>query len=223
LSNEELREFKTPNVMRDADAKPQHDCQSEEAAAYLDGEMDDSSAALFELHLKDCATCTIVLHEQRRLLCTLDFALGVDEHSDLRLPKNFAQIVTAHAQSDLSSLRRERAEHKRAFRLCLILAVASFALLGGAAWSESVLQPLGLLVRHAGTIFGFMGRALYDFGAGLAVIARAIGGHTIFESNSLAALAFLLLAVALILLPRLISNYHRARITLDEAAPRRSA
>lgn len=207
--------------MRDADAKPQHDCQSEEAAAYLDGEMDASSAALFEQHLKDCAQCANALQEQRRLLCTLDFALGVDETSDIQLPKNFAQIVTAHAQSDLSSLRSERAEHKRALRLCLFLALASFALLGGAAWSDSVLKPLALLIRHAGTVIGFMGRALYDFGAGLAIIARAVGGRTIFESNSLAALVFLFLAVALFLLPRLISNYHRARIALEEAAPRR--
>lgn len=208
-------------MMRDAEAQPQHDCRSEEAAAYLDGEMDASSAALFELHLKDCALCATALQEQRRLLCTLDFALGGDERSDIQLPKNFAQIITAHAQSDVSSLRRERAEHKRALRLCLILAAASFALLGGAAWSESVFKPLGLLVRHAGTIFGFIGRALYDFGAGLAVIARAVGGRTIFESNGLAAFVFLLLAGALFLLPRLISNYHRARIALEEAAPRR--
>jgi hypothetical protein len=207
--------------MKDTGAKSQLDCRSEEVAAYLDGEMDASAAALFELHLKDCACCTSALREQRRLLCTLDFALGVDEQSDIRLPVNFAQIVTAHAQSDLSSLRRERAEHKRAFRLCLMLAVASFALLGGAAWSDSVLKPLGLLIRGAGTILGFMGRAVYDFGAGLAVIARAVGGHTIFESNALAALVFLFLAVALVLLPRLIGNYHRARIALEEAAPRR--
>lgn len=207
--------------MTSVHSKTSHDCQSEEVAAYLDGEMDAAAAALFELHLKDCERCERALQEQRRLLCALDFALGGDEIGDIKLPKNFSQIITAHAQSDLSSLRSERAEHKRALRLCLALALASFALLGGAAFSESVFKPLGLLVRHAGTILGFFGRALYDFGAGLAVIARAIGGRTIFESERLAPLVFLFLAIAVVLLPRLINSYHRTRIRLEEAAPRR--
>lgn len=197
------------------------DCQSEEIAAYLDGELDASAVALFEQHLKECAVCAAELQEQQRLLWTLDFALGNREVERLELPANFSQVVAAHAQSDLSSLRSERAERGRALRLCLALGVASFALLGGAAVSESVLKPLSLLIRHAGTILAFMGRALYNLGAGLAVIARAVGGHTIFESNSLAVFAFLLLAVALFLLPRLIGSYHRTHIRLEEAAPRR--
>jgi hypothetical protein len=84
-----------------------------------------------------------------------------------------------------------------------------------------VLKPLGILFRHAGTVLGFVGRSLYDFGAGLAVIARAVSGRTLFESNRLTAFVFLLLAVAIFMLPRLISNYHRAQINFEEAAPRR--
>lgn len=199
----------------------QHGCQSEDIAAYLDGELDVSAALLFERHLKECAPCVAELQEQQRLLWTLDFALGGRQADDIELPVNFSQVVAAHAQSDLSSLRSERAERGRALRLCLALGVASFALLGGAAVSESVLKPLSLLIRHAGTILAFFGRALYNLGAGLAVIARAVGGHTVFESNSLAVLTFLLLAVALFLLPRLIGSYHRTHIRLEEAAPRR--
>jgi hypothetical protein len=196
-------------------------CQSEEIAAYLDGELNASAAALFERHLKECARCAAELQEQQRLLWTLDFALGGREAERLELPVNFSRVVAAHAQSDPSNLRSVRAERRRALRLCLALGVASFALLGGAAVSESVLKPLSLLIRHAGIVLSFFGRALYNFGAGLAVIARAVGGHTIFESNRLAALAFLLLAVAVVLLPRLIGNYHRTHIRLEEAAPRR--
>lgn len=199
----------------------EHACQSEEIAAYLDGELDAHSTMLFEQHLKECADCTHSLQEQRRLLCTLDFAFGGNDVGDLPLPKNFSQIITAHAQSNLSGLRSERAERRRAVRLCLALAVVSFTLLGSAAFSDSVMKPLSLLVRNAGVVLGFAGRALYDFGAGLAVIARAVGGHTIFESSRLAVLAGLLLAIAVFLLPRLISNYHRTRIRLEEAAPRR--
>lgn len=207
--------------MRDADSKFQSGCQSEEAAAYLDGELETQAALSFERHLEECERCADELREQRRLLCTLDFALGGVEADDLPLPKNFSRIITAHAQSDLSSLRSERIEHKRALRLCLGLAVVSFALLGTAAVSESVLKPLVTLVRHGGVVFGFVWRAVYDFGAGLAVIARAIGNHTLFDSHLLAAPVFLLLAVAVVLLPRLISSYHRTHIRVEEAAPRR--
>lgn len=210
-------------MSRDANFKEQRRddesaCQSEEIAAYLDGELDAQAVVLFERHLKRCERCAVELQEQRRLLCTLDFALRGREAEDLQLPKNFSEIVVAHAQSELGGLRRESAERRRALRLCLALSVASFALLGGAAMSESILRPLGLVVRHAGTLLGFLGRALYDFGAGLAVVARGIGGHTIFESNGLASLVFLLLAIALVVLPRLISSYHRSHITLEEAA-----
>lgn len=196
-------------------------CQSEEIAAYLDGEMDAYAAVLFEKHVKECANCAMELQEQRRLLCTLDFALHERELSDLRLPKNFSEIVLAHAQSgNLGSLRSVPAERGRALRLCLALAVVAFALLGGAAVSESVLKPVGLVFRYAGTLFGFLGRALYDFGAGVAVIARGVGGHTIFESQLLTPLVFILLALALVLLSHLISSYHRTHITLEDAAPR---
>ena len=208
-------------MMTDTRLHQHDDCQSEEVAAYLDGELQLEAAVLFEQHLKECARCAADLREQRRLLCTLDLALGGRESGDLRLPKNFSQIVTAHAQSDLSGLRSERVERRRALRLCLALGAASFALLGTATVSESILKPLSLLIKHARTVLGFMGRSLYDAGAGVAVIARAVGGHTIFESQVLAAFAFTLLALAVVLLPRLISNYHRTDIRLEEAAPRR--
>ncbi len=207
--------------MTDTRLHLQDGCQSEEVAAYLDGELNAQATALFEQHIKECADCAADLREQRRLLCTLDMALGSRENGDLQLPKNFSQIVTAHAQSDLSSLRSESVERRRALRLCLALLAASFALLGGAKISESILKPLSLLIKHARTVLGFMGHSLYDAGAGVAVIARAVGGHTIFESQVLAAFAFTLLALAAILLPRLISNYHRTHIRLEEAAPRR--
>src|SRR4051812_17827188 len=107
--------------MTSADSSHQPICQSEDVAAYLDGELNAGAAALFEQHLKICAPCTTELQQQRRLLCTLDFALGAKTGDELPLPGNFLQVVTAHAQSDLSSLRSERAEHGRALRLCLLL------------------------------------------------------------------------------------------------------
>lgn len=207
--------------MNDANCKQFDDCQSEEVAAYLDGEMNAQTAALFEEHLAVCARCAGLLQEQRRLLCALDFALGDRGGQDIQLPTNFSRVVATQAQSDLRGLRTERAERRCALRLCLALACASFLLLGSAALSESVFKPVALLFRHAGTVLGFVARALYDVGAGVAVLLRSFGGHAIFESYSLAALVLLSLAVSAVLLPRLISSYHRTHIALEEAAPRR--
>src|SRR6267142_439926 len=103
----------------------QRECQIEQIAAYLDGELDDALGSRFEAHIRECSTCGAELIEQRRLLCALDSVLS--RGSELPLPTNFARIVAARAESDMSGVR-ERCEHGRALRLCLILAAASFAL-----------------------------------------------------------------------------------------------
>src|SRR5258705_8793160 len=110
--------------------KHEGECQLELIAAYLDGDLDDSADALFEVHIKECARCATELVEQRRLLCALDSVLT--RGSDLPLPTNFARVIAAQAESDMSGVREPR-EHGRALRLCLILAAASFVLLGYAA------------------------------------------------------------------------------------------
>lgn len=193
--------------MSDATAQSMERCRSEDIAAYLDGELDAQASELFAEHLKECRSCASELTEQRRLLCALDFAFGAGEPS-LSLPKNFAQIVAAHAESDMSGVRR-RAEHGRALRLCAVLALVAFALLGGASLNASVLIPIKAAVRYVLSIAGLTWNALYDAGIGLAVVLRALGRHFIFEPHLFSLLAFLLFAIALALLPRLIVRYHR--------------
>ena len=53
-------------------------------------------------------------------------------------------------------------------------------------------------------------RTVYDAGTLLAVLMRVMG-RFVFESHPLSLLGYLLIAAALLLLPRLIRNYHRAR------------
>lgn len=183
-------------------------CRSEEIAAYLDGELDAAASADFEQHLKECSSCSETLSEQRRLLCTLDLAL--DETRSLPLPKNFAAVVSAHAQADLSGMRG-RSERQRALVLCALLALVSFVLLG-ASFSEAALGPINAVAKFSVSLLGFLWHALYSTGAGFAVIARTVGGHLILESRSLSPLVFLLLAVAVALLAHLILNYRRTRI-----------
>lgn len=181
-------------------------CRSEEIAAYLDGELDAPATALFELHLKACHNCSHELHEQRRLLCALDYAFGED-NSALALPQNFAQVVATHAESDMSGVRL-RAEHGRALRWCLGLSLVTFGLLG-ASLSSSVLVPVKAAARFAASLLGLIWNTLYDAGAGLAVILRALGRRFIFELHPFSLVAFLLFVIALALLPRLIVRYHR--------------
>jgi predicted anti-sigma-YlaC factor YlaD len=186
-------------------------CQSEEIAAYLDGELDSVVRQLFEEHLKECRSCASSLEEQKRLLCMLDFALGGGGggQTGLPLPKDFAQRVAVRAESDMSGVRRS-SEHGVALRVCAVLTLVSFGLLGGAAMSEAVVRPAFVLFRHGGIILDFTWRVLYDAGAGMTVISRDFGGHLLFESHPLVLLGSLLLAVALVLLLRRIGNYQRA-------------
>ena len=186
-------------------------CRSEEIAAYVDGELDARAHALFEEHVAECAACAEELKVQQRILRELDSALAVDVFGEM--PGNFARVVAARAQSDLSGVRTRR-ERRRALRLCAALTALSVALLGTAAVSESVLAPLRVIWRFCVAIFTFLGHALYDLGAGLAVISRAVGFHLLFESRGLGLLLVLLFVTALFMLRRLIVGYHRAR-TID--------
>ncbi len=183
-------------------------CGSEEIVAYLDGELDASALARFERHVGDCVACARALAAERQLFRELDSALSIEPQ--LEMPKNFAQVVAARAQADLSGVRHVT-ERRRALRLCAVLACMAFALTGGAALTDGVLAPLGAVWKFAGALAGFLGHALYDAGAGFAVISRGVGGRLLFGSRGPGVVVLLLLVLALLMLRRLITGYHRAR------------
>ena len=185
-------------------------CKSEETAAYLDGELDQAARTQFEQHIRLCSSCAEQLREQKRLLCALDFALGGESALRPVPPANFARVVAAHAQSDMSGVRAH-SEHKRALWLCAMLAGASALLIGAAALSESVVTPLRAITKPLGMIVGFFWHTIYNASAGVVVISR-VSGHLLFESRPLGVVGALLLVAALGLLPLLIISYHRARI-----------
>ncbi|MDT4896265.1 MAG: hypothetical protein QOH25_1342 [Acidobacteriota bacterium] len=184
-------------------------CRSEEIVAYLDGEVDAAALVRLEQHFACCEQCAAELRVQRRLFHELDFAL-MDEPA-IEMPQNFAQVVAARAQSDMSGMRAPR-ERRRALSLCAMLVVVSFALLGGTALGESVFAPLRAIWKVGVALFSFLGHALYDAGTGVAVISRGLGGHLLFESRVSGLLVLFLLALALFTLTRMIVRYHRTRI-----------
>ncbi len=183
-------------------------CAGEEIVAYLDGELDARALARFERHVGGCESCASALAAERQLFRELDSALSAEPQ--LEMPKNFAQVVAARAQADMSGVRGP-AERRRALRLCGVLAAAAFALTGGAALTEGVFAPLRAVWKFCAAVAGFLGHALYDAGAGFAVISRGVGGRVLFGSRGAGALVLLLLVLALLMLRRLITGYHRAR------------
>ena len=185
-----------------------HECRSEDVAAYLDGELGGSASESFEAHLKTCARCATELRTQRQLLCTLDLAFS---ERSFELPRNFSRVVTAHAESDLSGMRK-KSERRRAVQLCALLALLSFALLGAAS-RALVFQPARSFLRLAGSLLDLILRALYDAGTGVAVIVRVVGRALILAPHGLGLVLIVLpFLIALALLPRLIVNYHRAQV-----------
>lgn len=186
----------------------QSTCQIEQIAAYLDDELDGVALIEFETHLDTCKLCRTELNEQRGLLGTLNFALT--DKSELPLPANFARVVAAHAESDMSGMRTS-GEHRRAFTWCAILAAASVALLGVAArtYAANFLRTVG---RPFSVAVDLVWTTVYDAVTGLVVISRVISQGVVPGSNLVRWFGFLLLALAVLALSRLISNYHRTRL-----------
>jgi anti-sigma factor RsiW len=183
-------------------------CLHEQIALYLDGELEDDERRQLESHLKGCSPCAAEVTLQRQLLSAFDSALGPS--GELPLPKNFARIVAAHATSDMRGMRG-RAEHRRALRYCVLLALASFALLGVAS-SRLVFGLARAVVHRVSGVLDLVWTTAYDAVAGVTVISRVVSRTFIPESRLAGLVGFLLLALAVILLSRLIASYHRTRL-----------
>jgi anti-sigma factor RsiW len=188
--------------------EPQNNCQLEEVAAYLDGELDGGALDRFEEHINQCTACATELRTQRQLLCTLDVAFNDSRTFDL--PSNFTRVVTARAENDLSGMRNRR-ERKRAVQLCAVLAVISFGLLGTATRAV-VFDPLRSFLRTTRVLSDLLWQAVWDAASAAAVLVRVIS-RAAFEttpgSRLLLALAFLL---SVSCLSFLLVRYRRAQI-----------
>jgi anti-sigma factor RsiW len=181
-----------------------HLFQIDQIAAYVDGDLDASACVLFEQHVVECPQCSSELNAQRLFMRELDATLTLPP--DISVPGNFARIVAARAASDMSGVR-DGSEHKRAFRFCLILALASFAMLGAAA-SKSLFFSGRTVGNQILGIVELLCTAVYDLAVGVTVISRVISGDVVPEA-SFAGLAALLLALGIVFLSLLISSYHK--------------
>ena len=177
-------------------------------AAYLDGELDSAACEEFDHHARACPDCAAALLEQRRLLCLLDSAFDQTFEKRVELPEGFTRQLRARAQNDLSGVRDAR-ERRRVLKICAVLGLAAFALLGYAAF-DAVTGPALRAASAAAATLGVAGRTSAETGAGAGVVLKAVAGLLVSGSEPLAVLLLILLAAGFVLLLRLISGYHRA-------------
>ena len=177
-------------------------CQKNLIAAYVDGELGDVATAIFEQHVEDCAECRGELRAQRMLVCELDAALAAKV--EIPVPADFSKVIATRASSDMRGLR-SASENRKALAICLVLAITGFALLGATA-REAVLALAGSFINSVIGIAGFVSNVIYDAVAGLVVISRVLGHKLVVGSGSL--ILLVVLAAAVFVLSRLISDYH---------------
>jgi hypothetical protein len=182
-------------------------CQLEDVAAYLDGELSAAGTNRFEDHLRSCLDCATELRAQRQLLCTLDIAFNGNR--SFQLPHDFTRIVTARAESDLSGMRNKH-ERRRALKLCAVLALVSFALLGAAARTV-VFDPLSTLFRISRTLLQLAWQAGSEMVMSATVLVRLIVRAVLLDQNGLGLLMLGAFLVAISVLPFLLVKYHRAQ------------
>ena len=182
-------------------------CESNLIAAYVDGELDEDLSRRFEEHLQGCEPCRVELRLHRLFICELDASLT---ETEMPVPRDFSRIIATRATSDMRGVRTG-AEHRKALGICMILALIGFALLGATA-RETIFLVAGRFVTTVIGLVGFVATAVYETVAGLAVISRVLSRKIIVESGSLGPM-IVVLAVAIVLLTRLLSKYHRTSAT----------
>lgn len=191
-----------------ATVRQQKICERNLIAAYVDGELEADVNTLFEAHLESCAPCRAELRAHRMFVCELDAALT--DSGEIPVPAEFSRMVAARASNDMRGVRT-LAEHRNALSISLILALGAFALLGATA-RDTIFLLASKFVSTCVSVAGFISIAGYDAVAGLAVIFRVLSRKIIFETGSLGPV-LVLLALAILVLSRLISNYHRTSAT----------
>lgn len=183
-------------------------CQREQIAAYVDGELDHNARSGLEAHIEECSNCAAELRAQRLFMCELDAVLA--NSGDHPVPSDFAQVVAAHAQSDMSGVRTP-SEHRIALRFCILLLLSSLTLLGVGAAQFIFSGGYAVVVKVLG-LATFLAKLSYATASSATIIARVMSRGFIIDTPFVGAF-LLLLGLAVLLLWRLLAGYHRTRAT----------
>ena len=182
-------------------------CEQNLIGAYVDGELDADLTLRLEDHLQDCADCQFELKAHRLFVCELDSVLTT-RSGDIPVPADFSRRVAARATSDMSGVRT-RSENRKALAICMILALSGFALLG-ATTRYAVLVFVKKFVTKIFSLVEFAATTVYDAVVGLVVIFKVLSGKI---QSGWSGPLLVLLAVAVLVLSRLLSHYHRTGAT----------
>ncbi len=183
-------------------------CESDQIAAFVDNELEPARRLEFEQHVRVCDSCAGELHAHRTFMRELDTALA--SRFDLEVPPNFAKVVAVHAENDMRGVR-DRAEHRKALRYCIVLGLVAFALLGVAS-SRAVIASIQTFFKAILGIISLFGKTIYDALSGFSVLARVFRRGLVGDAGLSGLVALLLLVFAIGLLTLLISRYHRTRV-----------
>jgi anti-sigma factor RsiW len=183
-------------------------CETDNIAAYIEGDLEPALHSILEEHLKECAHCASELRAQRLFMCELNSMLA--SPFDLAVPADFAQVVAVRAESDMRGVR-DAAEHARALRFCIVLGLAAFSLLGFAS-SKAVVVSVRTFATKLFGILGFFAEAIFNAAAGFTVISRVVSRGFIADSRLTGFAGLLLVVLAIAVLSRLIARYHRTRL-----------
>ena len=178
-------------------------------AAYLDGELAAGETFVFEEHLKSCGSCPTALAEQRRLMGLITAAVS-GPHEEVVLPKDFARVVTARAQSDMTSVRCAPEKRRAALFVVALVAVGS-ALIGAGGWGD-VLTPAATAARGLAAAAEMALRSAGELASGALVLLRGVGRFLV-QSQPDGPRQFLsvaALACAVLLLLGLVTKYRRS-------------
>jgi len=148
------------------------------------------------------------LRAHRLFVCELDAVMS--SSSEVPVPRDFSKIIAMRATTDMRGVRT-RSENRKALTICFVLALAGFALVGVTA----VTSVFRIAEKFVAMIFGlasFLATTVYDTAAGVVVIFRVVSRKVIIETGSLWPM-LVLLAFGVLVLSRLISNYHRSGAT----------
>lgn len=150
-------------------ANPISTCgRTAEIFACLDGELTADEELRLEVHLAACPACRDEFNLQKKLLNVLSSA--VTSGDDLVLPENFAKVVVANAESNVSGIRKPRELGVSVMISAAILFVAVvIAVIGGFSFGG-----FGPLLEKAGAVLLALFHLFYSFALGVSVMIRSL-------------------------------------------------
>lgn len=181
-------------------------CEDLALGSYVDGELDEDARAVVEAHLNVCEECRAGLRAHQYFLRELDAAMT--RSLNLPVPTNFSRLITARATSEMHGLRSS-AEHRKAIAFCLGLALLAFSLLGGPS-RQILFGIIRRVIVNAMLLADALWSMLYDITSSIVIVSRVISRKVVVESG-FSNLLLIVLAFAILVLSRLILNYHRER------------